>query len=611
MDELDLPAAPGLVVDDAHGNLVVARELDAVARVQRVLGWPPAAALGAAVAQELPDVRLEPFLVGRGDGGHVVGFDPQDAGFDRQDEGADGEGGHDGEGGDGELFSVSFQKVLVEVEGRGRKRRLRRQASRHQRPSVRGPKRVHRRGQGGGSGRRKRQGRVGGLERDCGGRRRKRHEVHVVPRHRVGRRVGRLGVRQRRSVDGDEVQVAVAVDVRPDDGYRAGDVVDDGAGGPGPRSVDDKRLVPHHGAVLEVGAEDVRLAVVVDVAHEYFFDAPRVGGDVVGRPGGVAHRGPQVLVPGDLSVAGRRADDVDVAVAVEVAGPRVDGDLDPLYDRFVRPKFPIGSYVVHVEPHDVLVVHRRDDDVVDVVPVHVGGRRARRAPRGEAVRHHAIRPAGRVAVVLVPRDHGRAAPPRRGQHVEVPVPVHVADRDLPRALVDVGQDHPRAPRLSRPVRVLVPREDHVLEPSGDEVDVAVAVEVGRAQRGEHVVKRQVFAGLGRCRRHAPYPRPGRAARADAVHGHVRLRPHHDFGLPVAVEVRRGERLGVLEPVVDHVPPITQTLLRRRMVDARRQLEFAMRLPGRRRRGGKRRKDQAYATHATRASTPWFYDNYTR
>ena len=63
--------------------------------------------------------------------------------------------------------------------------------------------------------------------------------------------------------------------------------------------------------------------------------------------------------------------DVDVAVAVEVAGPRVDGDLDPLYDRFVRPKFPIGSYVVHVEPHDVLVVHRRDDDVVVVVPVHV------------------------------------------------------------------------------------------------------------------------------------------------------------------------------------------------------------------------------------------------
>ena len=79
----------------------------------------------------------------------------------------------------------------------------------------------------------------------------------------------------------------------------------------------------------------------------------------------------------------------------------------------------------------------------------------------------------------------------------------------------------------------------------------------------------------------------------------------------AGQVRRGERLGVLEPVVDHIPPISQTLRRRRVVDARRQLEFAMRLPGRRRRGGKRRKDQAYATHATRASTPWFYDNYTR
>ena len=147
-----------------------------------------------------------------------------------------------------------------------------------------------------------------------------------------------------------------------------------------------------------------------------------------------------------------------------------------------------------------------------------------------------------------------ARPPRRGRASRSPSPS--TSPTAARALVDVGQIT-RAPRLARPVRVLVPREDHVLGPPATKSTSPSPSRSAGQHIVEHVVKRR-----GRRARWAPphpYPRPGRAA-APTRCTDVRLRPHHIR----AARRRRSAaaRLGFSSPS-STVAPITQTLLRRR------------------------------------------------
>ena len=213
------------------------------------------------------------------------------------------------------------------------------------------------------------------------------------------------------------------------------------------------------------------MAVAVEVGHEDRVRAARRVGQHVARERRRTRA--VVLVPGDrvVRVAGR--DHVDVAVAVEVGGEDGGrtggkGDRDPRRERCRRPAFV-------AVPVDRPAGHRRRDDVETAVAVEIRGEHVvgavgcgRDRVRGERRRVG--------AVVLVPGDLVVEA--RRGEHVEVAIAVQVGHRDGRGGVRIVGNDHRRERRRTRPV-VAVPGDRIAREGGRDDVDVTVAVEIGR------------------------------------------------------------------------------------------------------------------------------------
>jgi len=234
--------------------------------------------------------------------------------------------------------------------------------------------------------------------------------------------------------------------------------------------------------------DHVERAVAVEVARRGVPDA--VGGavdQVVVEDERVAA---QVLVPGDVVADRRRRQQVEVAVAIEVEQlDRVDA-VDVLRVGRGQPEGAVARAALEAVPRHLVRPHLRRHQVEVAIAVEVAGIDARRAVAHRIDVLHDRRPRrGVLREVLVPDDRVRG---RRRQQVEVAVAIEIAHRHRGEALRDRADD-PSPERAA--AQILEPDDLGGSVGRRDHVDVAVGIEVDRDQpAGELDADAQ---GLGR------------------------------------------------------------------------------------------------------------------
>ena len=231
---------------------------------------------------------------------------------------------------------------------------------------------------------------------------------------------------------GDDVDVAVTVQVGCAHALRLPDIRIDHTGSPSPGSV---VFVPANGVGVEPSAQYIHVAVAVQVGRVHVKGREQCAGHSDLGPAAVAWRA-IVHIPGELTVVGGRCQDVQIAVVVHVRGLnceravvfRVDCVPDP-------PAIPRGAVVL--EPGDVIRGERRSDQVDVAVAIDVPG--VDRVRVGK-VRHHNVFGPTSVpwgSVVLPPRDlTGLSTGP---DHIVVAVTVKIGRMDRYRPS-EVGVD---------------------------------------------------------------------------------------------------------------------------------------------------------------------------
>ena len=219
---------------------------------------------------------------------------------------------------------------------------------------------------------------------------------------------------------------------------------------------------------VERRVEDVEIAVAVEIS-DLDVDRRDVGSDEdLLSPREAA----EVGVPGDGVLAERRGHGVEVTVAVDVCSDDRDGALDRVVDD--RERREIARAVDVLERADETVARRGDEQIGVAVTVEIRGRQ-----RGA---HEELRIGellgGEVAgaVEVLEPDHV-AGSERVGSHgdVRIAVAVEVGDGEA------AGVDEVRDDRLQRELAVpeiLVPGDTAAVRRARDDVEIAVAVDVG-------------------------------------------------------------------------------------------------------------------------------------
>ena len=179
-------------------------------------------------------------------------------------------------------------------------------------------------------------------------------------------------------------------------------------------------MVPVH-AEIGHGGDDVHVAVVVHVGD---FQAAPVLARTRGRDDELRERrwgAAFVAVPTDLSVGERRGHDVQIAVAVEVPGSRVQRAVLGRRDRMNRPgRYSAATVFV---PRDGVAGARRHDHVEIAVPIEIFELRVFETCGCRT--DQAIGPSRNAgAIVFQPPD--RVALSVRAQHVDIAVTVDIA-----------------------------------------------------------------------------------------------------------------------------------------------------------------------------------------
>ena len=283
---------------------------------------------------------------------------------------------------------------------------------------------------------------------------------------------------------GDDVEAAVAVDVGGDDHVGVGPAVLEELHVPGTAGVAAVLEVGDAAGDVPGGCDDFDVAVVVEVGGDGFEGVGEAFTDYVLAPfacGGLA----VVFVPDDLvmlegdagGVVGREHaeshDDVEVAIAVHVDGVAVDG-LGGVVDDVFDPGLVRGVARVFV-PNDLIADAGGAEQIDVAVAVDVGG--VDSTGLGDVVFEDVFDP---VAVAVFVPDELVAFAPGRCGDVEMAVPVEVGDGDgvgaCEGAFVDVaGAPGAGQARVSLIFKVEQTAVDVVDE---HEFGAAVAVDVG-------------------------------------------------------------------------------------------------------------------------------------
>ena len=341
---------------------------------------------------------------------------------------------------------------------------------------------------------------------------RRRGSVALVPRDVAGE-----------LASGQHVDVPVTVEIRCN---RRGSSVEgrvDGSFRPTPVVGRSIVLVPRDGIRIHGGSEHVEISVPVDVRRGHRLNAVERSVDRAERPVDHVER-PVVLVPHHVARVLRRANQIEIPVAVQVRRADRDCSVAAGEDSF-GPRRRIGA-VVLVDDELVRVVGGHHH-VLIAVAIDVGRAHRRRAILGAVDR--AQRPSavqGR-AVVLEPDDvsgHARGA-----EDIEVAVAIHVGGAHRVRA-GDAVRENSRGPRRAIARHVLVPRHLVQAVVGRDHIEVAVTVHVA-GRTGRDRVQRRGDAVPGRKRCAAmdrdvaiPDDRAGARTRRHEVH------------VPIAIEI---------------------------------------------------------------------------
>ena len=290
------------------------------------------------------------------------------------------------------------------------------------------------------------------------------------------------------------IEVAVAVHVGGKDGMSAVEVHVDGALGPG-RAVPGRVLPPRDVAGKDRRAEHIEVAVAVHIGGKDGTSVVEVPVDVVlGGIHGIA-MDRFVLPPRDVVGIDRRAEHIEVAVAVHVGGKDGKSEVEVPVDGVLHPGRAVPVYVCVLPPRDVLGETSRAEHIEVAVAVHVGGKDGK-----SAVEVHVdgvLHPGRAVPVrVLPPRDV--VGKERRAEHIEVAVAVHIGGIDG-NSEVEVHVDgvlHPgRAVGGGSTAGVLPPRDVVGIARRAEHIEVAVAVHVG-GKDGMSAVEGPVDGVLG-------------------------------------------------------------------------------------------------------------------